>query len=229
MNEKKVEIPCQEIRLEGMFALPEGEGPFGLVIVCHPHPLYGGNMDNNVVEAVCRAAGTRGLASLKFNFRGVGRSGGHFSGGAGEKKDARAAIAFGAAQEEVDGERIGICGYSFGSTAAFAAAVEEGRVKAVAGISPFVQPADLLNHYLRPKLFISGTYDEWVEVRELARLVQNLPEPKELMIQPGVDHFWAGSENPLAEKISDFFAKYLTEGSGTPCSEGPEKGGPLTP
>ena len=217
MNQKRIEFPCQGIILEGIFSLPEGEGPFGLVIVCHPHPLYGGNMDNNVVGAICRAVGKQGLAWLKFNFRGVGRSGGNFAGGGGEKEDAQAAISFGATQEKVDGERIGICGYSFGSIVAFAAAVEDGQVKAVAGISPFVQPADLLNHYLRPKLFISGTDDEWVDAQNLERLVRNLPEPKELMIQPGVDHFWVGSESLMAEKVSDFFAKYFTKGSGIPC------------
>jgi len=209
MIQKKIEFPCQEILLEGIFSLPEGEGACGLVIVCHPHPLYGGNMGNNVVEAVCRAAGRKGLAWLKFNFRGVGRSGGNFSGGVGEKEDAQAAISFGSAQARVDRERIGICGYSFGSGVAFAAAVEDVQVKAVAGISPFIVPADLLDHYQRPKLFICGTDDEWVDVRNLERLVQNLPEPKELVIQPGVDHFWAGSESLMAEKVSDFFARYL--------------------
>jgi alpha/beta superfamily hydrolase len=211
MIQKRIEFPCQEIMLEGILALPEGEGPCGLVIVCHPHPLYGGNMGNNVVEAICRAVGRQGLAWLEFNFRGVGRSGGNFAGGVGEKEDARASISFGATQARVDGERIGICGYSFGSTVAFAAAVEDVQVKAVAGVSPFIQPTDLLDHYRRPKLFISGTDDEWVDVRDLERLVQNLPEPKELMIQPGTDHFWAGSESLMAEKVSDFFARYLAK------------------
>lgn len=211
MIQKKIEFPCREIMLEGILALPDGEGACGLVVVCHPHPLYGGNMGNNVVEAVCRAVGRKGLAWLKFNFRGVGRSGGNFSGGAGEKEDARAAIAFGAAQDRVDGGRIGIGGYSFGSTVAFAAAVEDVQVKAVAGISPFIEPADLLDHYRRPKFFISGREDEWVDSRNLERLVKNLPEPKEWIIQPEADHFWAGSESPMAEKVGDFFARYLTE------------------
>jgi hypothetical protein len=211
MIQKKIEFPSQEIMLEGIFSLPEGEGAYGLVIACHPHPLYGGNMGNNVVEAICRAVGRQGLAWLKFNFRGVGRSGGNFAGGVGEKEDARAAISFGATQARVDGERIGICGYSFGSSVAFAVAVENVQVKAVAGISPFIEPADLLDHYHRPKLFISGTEDEWVDVGNLERLVQNLPEPKEWMMQPGADHFWVGSESPMAERVSDFFAKYLTK------------------
>jgi alpha/beta superfamily hydrolase len=205
MNLKRVEFPCHDITLEGVFALPEGNGPFGLVVVCHPHPLYGGNMYNNVVHAICQKLAERGLAWLKFNFRGVGKSGGHFGGGAGEKEDARAAISFAEKQTKIDMAKIGICGYSFGSTVAFAVAVEDRRVQAVAGISPFVQPADLLDHYAKPKLFISGANDEFIDPQSLEQLSLKLPEPKELVIYPGVDHFWGGYEEPMAEKVSQFF------------------------
>jgi len=168
-------------------------------------------MDNTVVEAISRELGKKGLAWLKFNFRGVGRSEGIYADGVGEREDARAAVSFGSAQEKVDRERMGICGYSFGSSVALGAAVEDARVKAVAGISPFVQPPDLLNDYQRPKLLISGTQDEWVDPRDLETLVQNLPEPKELVIQAGADHFWFGSESLVAEKVGIFFARYLTQ------------------
>lgn len=137
---KKITFPSQDITLEGILALPRGEGPFGLVIVCHPHPLYGGSMHNKVVHAVCEKIGEKGLAWLKFNFRGVGDSGGHFGGGGSEKEDAKAAVAFAQAQEKIDPERMGICGYSFGSMIAFAVAAEDARIKAVAGISPFIDP-----------------------------------------------------------------------------------------
>ena len=213
MDQKRIEFPGQGILLEGIFSLPKGEGPFGVVIVCHPHPLYGGNMDNNVVEAVCEGAGKQGLAWLAFNFRGVGRSEGNFSGGAGEKEDARAAISFAIHQERVDGERIGICGYSFGSTIALGVAVEDDRIKAVAGISPLIQPSGLLDHYTNPKLFISGAYDEFVNPQDLKDLVRKLPEPKELIIHPGVDHFWAGSEAWMAQQVSRFFEKIFNPGS----------------
>lgn len=212
MDQKRIEFPGQDIILEGIFSLPDREVPCGLVVVCHPHPLYGGNMNNNVVEAICQEVGKQGLAWLKFNFRGVGRSGGNFAGGVGEKEDARAAVSFAETQKMVDPERIGICGYSFGSIVALAVAVEDYRIKAVAGISPFIQPADLLNDYPKPKLFISGTHDEFVDVKGLERVVQNLPEPKEMVICPGVDHYWVGSENPMAEKVSQFFAKIFYQG-----------------
>jgi alpha/beta superfamily hydrolase len=210
MDLRGIEFPCQDITLEGLFALPAGEGPVGLVVVCHPHPLYGGNMANKVVHAICQKAGEKGLAWLKFNFRGVGRSGGHFGEGIGEQEDAKAAISFAEQQARIDPGKIGICGYSFGSMVAFSVAVEDPRIKAVAGISPFVQPADLLHDCTKPKLFVSGRNDEFIDPQNLAQLVRKVPEPKELVIYPGVNHFWTGSVDPMAEKVSQFFIHYLS-------------------
>src|SRR5512143_29516 len=167
MKIRKVEIPCGKIILEGMISVPEGPGPFGLVVVCHPHPLYGGNMFNNVVHAVCSKLGKDSLAWLKFNFRGVGRSGGRYAEGIGEQDDARAAVSFAELQEGVDPMKIGICGYSFGSIIALAVAAKDSRVKAVAGISPFIQPPGLLDRCSCPKLFVAGTRDEFVDSRAL--------------------------------------------------------------
>jgi len=129
MKIRRIEFPCGPITLEGMVSVPEGPGPFGLVVVCHPHPLYGGNMFNNVVHAVCENLGEKGLAWLKFNFRGVGRSGGRHADGIGEQEDAQAAISSGGGQERIDPEMIGVCGYSFGSTVAFAVAAKDPAIR----------------------------------------------------------------------------------------------------
>jgi alpha/beta superfamily hydrolase len=204
-----IEFPCGKITLEGMIRIPEGPGPFPLVVVCHPHPLYGGSMDNNVVDAVCASLGEKEIAWLKFNFRGVGRSGGSFGNGIGEKEDAKAAISFGEGKARVNPGRIGLCGYSFGSIVALATAVEDPRVKAVAGIAPFVQPEDLLDQYDRPKLLVCGAQDEFVDSKALEKLLQRMPEPKELALYPGVDHFWMGEEETMRERVGGFFAKYL--------------------
>lgn len=167
-------------------------------------------MFNNVVHAVCEALIKQGTAWLKFNFRGVGKSGGKFAEGIGEQEDAQAAISFGEKQGPVDPERIGICGYSFGSTVAFAAAVKDRRVKAVAGISPFIQPPNLLESYVRPKLFVTGDLDDFIDPRNLQHEVGKLPEPKEFVLYPGVDHFWMKDDERMAEKVSRFFLKALS-------------------
>ena len=208
---KKIEFPSGQFTLEGIIALPEGDGPFPLVVVCHPHPLYGGNMYNNVVHAVCEKLGEKNIAWLKFNFRGVGMSGGSFAGGNGEKEDVKAAISFAESQPMIDRKRIGLSGYSFGSMVAFSAAVEDNRVGAVAGISPFVQPENLFDHYGKPKLLVCGAQDGFINVKTLEQLFQKIPEPKELVIYPGVDHFWGEEEGPMAEKVGEFFGRYLKE------------------
>ena len=204
-----IEFICGKITLEGMMRIPQGAGPFPLVVVCHPHPLYGGSMHNNVVDSVCSSLGKKEIAWLKFNFRGVGRSAGSFGEGIGEKEDAKAAISFGEGRSRVDPRRIGLCGYSFGSIVALATAVEDPRVKAVAGIAPFVQPEDLLNRYDRPKLLVCGTQDEFVDAQSLEKVVRKMPEPKELALYPGVDHFWMGEEEAMGAMVGEFFAKHL--------------------
>jgi alpha/beta superfamily hydrolase len=166
-------------------------------------------MHNNVVDAVCASLAEKEIAWLKFNFRGVGKSGGSFAGGIGEKEDAKAAISFGEGKARVDPRRIGLCGYSFGSTVALAGAVEDPRVKAVAGISPFIQPENLLDGYGRPKLLVCGDRDEFVDAAALEGFVRKMPEPKELTLYPGVDHFWMGEERSMGERVGEFFARYL--------------------
>jgi hypothetical protein len=209
MLHKKVTFPCQDIILDGVLAIPEGEGPFGLVVICHPHPLYGGSMHNKVIYAVSRQLEEKGLAWLKFNFRGVGFSGGSFAGGVGEREDARAAIAFGGVQEKIDHEKIGICGYSFGAAVAFGVAGEDSRIKAVAGISPPLHPAGPLPLYKKPKLIVSGADDELIHPKDLEEIFRILPEPKELIFYPEADHFWGASDGPMAEKVSLFFLQNL--------------------
>ena len=115
MKEIEVRFPSGELLLEGVLGLPEGDGPFPAVVVCHPHPLYGGSMDNNVVNSICEALTRASLVSFKFNFRGVGGSQGTHSGGAGEQEDVAAAISFVSDQAEVDPGRIGLAGYSAGA------------------------------------------------------------------------------------------------------------------
>jgi len=207
MRRERVEFPCDDIMLEGVLAFPEGPGPFGVVIMCHPHPLYGGNMDNTVVHVVCDAVLQEGLAALRFNFRGVGKSGGRYADGVGERADVKAAVSFVEKRSEIDPERVGLCGYSFGSMVAFPAAVEDSRIKAVAGISPFVQPPGLLNNYTRPKLFLTGDMDEYVNDEELKNLVSMMPPPKQMEIVPGADHFWWGAEDEIAEVTGGFFSR----------------------
>src|SRR5271167_354933 len=99
MDEKQVSFRSGDLTLEGLLANPGGGAP--AAIVCHPHPLYGGSMYNNVVDAILEAMWPAGYATLRFNFRGVGGSEGEHDGGRGEVDDALAALAFILAQPAV--------------------------------------------------------------------------------------------------------------------------------
>src|SRR5438094_10611387 len=112
ISEQSVVIDVsQQLTLEARLAVPASPG--GGVVICHPHPLYGGDMDNPVVVRVQQVCADLGLATLRFNFRGVGGSSGTHGGGGAEQDDARAALD---ALSKATGARpLGIAGYSFGA------------------------------------------------------------------------------------------------------------------
>src|SRR5260370_23889912 len=134
MKEERVTFKSSDLTLEGMIAYPGGAGPHRAAVVCHPHPLYGGSMYNNVVDAVLEALHARGFATLRFSFRGVGQSEGEFDNGKGEADDAIAAIHFLTAQKGVRTDGAVLAGYSYGAmTAVRAAASGEGGGARAAG------------------------------------------------------------------------------------------------
>lgn len=209
MKESPVKFPCGDITLEGIFHIPDGKGPFPAVIVCHPHPLYGGDMYHPVVYNVCTKLAAASKAALRFNFRGVGESGGAYAEGIGEQADVKAAIAFALTQLNIDIKRLGLAGYSFGASTIVPVAVGDARVQVLALISPVFESAqwDALNQYRRPKILITGEDDYYVSTRLFEKMAQNLPQPRESHIIKNADHFWNGFESEVAGKVADFFVK----------------------
>jgi alpha/beta superfamily hydrolase len=207
-----ISFPCGDISLEGVWHFPEGSGPFPAVIVCHPHPLYGGSMSSNVVFAICQALAQQSIAALRFNFRGVGKSGGEFGGGFAEQEDVRTALAFALATPNIDHKRIGLAGYSFGASVALPVAVEDEHIKLLALVSPALLESDgeQLKGYTKPKFIIIGENDSVIPERQLQQLVEDIPEPKQCQIIAGADHFWAGFEEEVAQRVSQFFADGLS-------------------
>lgn len=211
MKKTRVSFPSGGLVLEGILAIPEGAGPLPAVIVCHPHPLYGGSMDNNVV---CNLSGTltqAALASFKFNFRGVGGSQGEFGQGIGEGEDVEAAISFVSTVKEIDSKRIGLAGYSAGAGFALPVGFKDARIKALAAVSPPFPMFDFnfLKGCPKPKLLISGSRDNLIPADQFLEFCRNLPEPKEYEITEGADHFWWGYESGLAAKVTAFFTRVL--------------------
>lgn len=211
MKKTRVSFPSGELALEGILAIPEGAEPFPAVIVCHPHPLYGGSMDNNVVSSLSETLTQASLASFKFNFRGVGESQGEFGRGVGEREDVEAAISFISTVKEVDSKRIGLAGYSAGAGFALPVGFSDARIRALAAVSPPLLMFDFnfLKSCPKPKLLISGNRDNLIPTDQFLEFCQDLPEPKEYESIEGADHFWWGYEPRLADKVTTFFTKVL--------------------
>jgi alpha/beta superfamily hydrolase len=197
-------FPCGELSLEGTLHLPVA-APAPGIVVCHPHPQYGGDMDNNVVLAACRALAGRDIAALRFNFRGVGLSGGVFDNGQGERDDVRAALAKLSDLPEVDAKRLGLIGYSFG--ALVAAEVAGGHLRALALVSPPLAFGDLRVGWGCPALVLGGEQDPIAPADRLAVAADR--DGVELRIVPGADHSWWGFEDELGEALGEFFQRQL--------------------
>lgn len=204
--EEHVMFPAGEITLEGLFATPAQTPTIGAV-VCHPHPLYGGEMHNNVVSALVDAFQKAGLATLRFNFRGVGKSGGSHGEGEAELEDVKAAVSYLLSRQQA--QTVVVAGYSFGSMVGLQAGATDPRVHKLIGVAfplGFRDPSFLLN-VAKPKLLISGDRDNYSPIPALQNLLGQLPDPKQLVIVKGADHFFWGQEDQIATAAVEFLQK----------------------
>lgn len=197
------------IQLEGILHLPaggKGKGPGA--VVCHPHSLYGGSMEVPLVVAIAEELAQRGVVALRFNFRGVGRSQGTYADGEGEMADVAGALDFLEGQERVESEELYLVGYSFGAGVGLRHAENDPRIAAVAVVAPYVENSSesLLKSYIKPKLFLVGEGDTVCPPEWLRTFVASLPEPKELHILPGTDHFFWGREREVARIVGEFIS-----------------------
>jgi alpha/beta superfamily hydrolase len=167
-------------------------------------------MNNSVVVAVCQALAQAGIASLRFNYRGVGRSEGKHGDGLGERTDAAAALAYLRRLAQAEQDRVGIVGYSFGATVALTAADE--RVAAAVAISTPSFGQGVPDLAIRcPTLLISGEQDEIAPAASLAALARTIGPQCQVTVVPGADHFWWGYEEQLAELLAQFLRQCLVE------------------
>ena len=211
---EEVGIACGDITLEAAAHLPDGE-PRGAVVVCHPHPLYGGNMESHVVTTLARTLADNGLAALRFNFRGAGRSGGQHGQGVSEQQDVLAALEA-ASELGPPAAPMGLAGYSFGAVMAAAVmATQPERASALALISPpaAALPAEALARTDLPKLLMVGAEDPIASPAQLEELALIWGESAELVMLPGIDHFWPDGFDYPAARISAWFLKTLGGGA----------------
>jgi alpha/beta superfamily hydrolase len=198
--EEQVSIAGARVSLEGV--LVPGTTPGGVVIT-HPHPLFGGSMANNVVWTATRAFGARGMAALRFNFRGVGRSTGTYSGGAEETADVAAALAL--LQSRTPGPYY-VVGYSFGAFVAGRALLDGLDADGAIFIAPPIAFMDLsfLPQVPELRLIAVGDRDEFCPLQNLEALLAEVKSPPAVRVIEGADHFFGGGEDQLFQTLRDF-------------------------
>ncbi len=177
------------------------------IIICHPHPQYGGNMAFPVVRMLYKAFGNLGHPSLRFNFRGVGNSDGISGDGAGEREDLISVCKY-LLNGEFGVKRILVIGYSFGATIAASVTSEIDEIIGYIAISyPFSFIPQFISHAKvnKPKFFIIGDRDDFTTLEVFQKEYKDMPEPKNIKIFPDVDHFWSGSEDILTDTIIKWF------------------------
>ena len=199
MSESRITFPCGDLKLEGLLTLPECEAP-GAAVVCHPHPMYGGSMYNNVVEAVLQALWPRRFATLRFNFRGVGDSEGEYDGGTGELDDVREAVAFLAGKAGV--KSVMLAGYSFGASMSLRAGLTDPAINRLVLVAlPVALITGASDSTSKPVLLVSGDRDSYSPLEPLRTLAGKLGSGARLEIIPGADHFFGGYEARLSALI----------------------------
>lgn len=179
--------------------LPDAATP--IAVVCHPHPLYGGTMDNKVVHTVARAFVELGVLTLRFNFRGVGRSEGRFDKGVGEADDLLAAVAW--LRARFGQSPLWLAGFSFGAFVACSAHRRAGaeRLLLVAPPVEMFEFGDRCDDVEVPWMVIQGGADEVVAADSVARWVASQSSPPRLEWFDDAGHFFHRRLVPLRERI----------------------------
>jgi len=202
-----------EGRLEALLNTGAPDAKYA-VLVCHPHPLGGGTMHNKVVYHAMKAFQGFGLPVLRFNFRGTGLSEGEHDHGQGEQDDVRAALDW---LDNEFGLPILFAGFSFGSYVGLHVCCGDARVKGLVALGLPVHAAgrdyryDFLSGCEQPKLFVSGTRDQYGPTLQVESAVAGAVSPKELVWIEGADHFFAGKLDRVQDAIRNWCeAHFLT-------------------
>ena len=217
-------VPVQNSAIRSLFL----EGPAGRLeallnagddkathaaLVCHPHPLFGGTLHNKVVFHTMKALNGFGFPVLRFNFRGAGLSQGEHDHGGGEREDVMTALNW--LNQEFHLPLI-FAGFSFGAAVGLPVACEDDRVKPMIGLGLPVAPIDdraynfdFLQTCTKPKLFVSGTRDQFGSPAQLRALIDTVAEPKQLVLIEAADHFFEGRLKELRDAIEAWVQKQM--------------------
>ena len=204
-----VEIPGPAGMIEGLINAKAEQAARATAVLGHPLPTAGGTMHTKALYHAAKALARIDVPVLRFNFRGVGRSVGAFSGGAGEQEDFQAALAFMKARYP-DVKRVWCGGMSFGSWVGMMVGTLAPDVTALIGIACPVNRYDYsaVTTAARPTFLIHGERDELIPVKEIRKFYAALSEPKELVVIDGADHLFDGKVSEVGDAIEDLMQDF---------------------
>jgi alpha/beta superfamily hydrolase len=199
-------LPGPAGRLEALLNAGASDAKYA-ALVCHPHPMFGGTMHNKVVYHAMKALNGFGIPVLRFNFRGAGLSEGEHDQGRGEIEDVRSALDF--LHQEFKLPLL-FAGFSFGAATGLRAACPDPRVEGLISLGTPVAVQGRIYAYqflqtcLKPKLFVSGTRDEYGPVANIEEVVAQASTPKKLILVEGADHFFVGKLDIMQRAIEEW-------------------------
>jgi alpha/beta superfamily hydrolase len=193
-------------RLETLVESPDA--PVGVAVICHPHPLYHGTMNNKVTHTLARAFNDAGFIAVRFNFRGVGHSDGEYADTIGETEDVLAVMRW--VRQRWPGMPLWLAGFSFGAYVSLSASTRDlpaGLISIAVPVQRFdvgslVQPGC-------PWIVIQGDEDELVDTDEVVNWIDGLEPGPELVVMDGVDHFFHGHLRELRQRLRELLEPHL--------------------
>ena len=186
--EEEIKFVSEENEIEGLFE--SKEGPCGAVIT-HPHPLYGGDMYNSVVEVLAAVYREKGFSTLRFNFRGTGGSSGFFDHGRGERQDVRAALSY---LKAAGCKTIDLAGYSFGAWVNAHLKNDDAGFDNMIMVSPPVafMGFEAVDSIPALKLVVTGSRDDIAPPGPVQKALPSWSQAARFEIVEGADHFYSG-------------------------------------
>lgn len=200
-------------RIEGRYH-PSKEKGAPIALILHPHPQFGGTMNNQIVYNLYYTFANRGFSALRFNFRGVGRSQGTFDHGAGELSDAAAALDW-VQSVNPDARNCWISGVSFGAWIGMQLLMRRPEIEGFLSIAAMANRYDF--SFLAPcpssGLFVHGEQDRVAPLRDVIGVIEKVKTQKGIQIEhaviPGANHFFDGHVDPLMDTVNDYLDKRL--------------------
>ncbi len=202
-------IPGPVGPLEAKLVQPQDAAPRAAAVFCHPHPLYGGTMNTTAVFRSARGLEEAGLAVLRFNFRGVGKSAGKHDGQGGEELDVQAALDW--MEQQFPGLELWLGGFSFGSRTAGSYVRRDPRVKRVLFVALPVRAFDcsFVREVRQPGLILMAQNDDYGTLRELRELFPDLPPQLATDEIAGTDHYFVNRTQELQARVRSWASESL--------------------